>query len=439
MKKNKMNIIIFFALLLFTGSCKDDDTGGGNTDGEPSCDETLRPIVFVHGFLGSGDTYELQMQRFSSNGYCNENLYAFDWNSIAFGSDATGELDAFIDKVLQETGFQKVDLAGHSAGSGTGYDYLSDPVRAAKVEHYAHLGGSPTDGPAGPNKEIPTLNIWSTADEVVAGGDIPEATNVMRTEQDHYEVATSVETFEEMFRFFNDLAPASNTIRSQESIEVEGRVLTFGENIPMENARVNIYELESATGQRKNNNPTATANADVEGRYGPLTLRSETHYEFEVIPADGSRIVHYYREPFIRSSQLVYLRTVPAGGLGGVLLGSLPEDDNQTVLAFYAGSRAVINGRDVLTVDGNTLSTPEFTSPANSTIAMFYYDGNNNQTSDLTDIGGTWGLVPTFLAAVDMYIPTVNERSITIQLNGRTLVVPNLKSGTEGAIVAQFY
>jgi len=43
---------------------------------------TFTPIVFVHGFLGSGDTYASQFQRFQDVGYSNDQLFVYDWNSI---------------------------------------------------------------------------------------------------------------------------------------------------------------------------------------------------------------------------------------------------------------------------------------------------------------------------------------------------------------------
>lgn len=431
----KLTFLLLLAITLLTFSCKDDD---GKGTGNP-CDNNLRPIVMVHGLLGSGDTYELQFQRFESNSYCPDNLYVLNWNSLAFGEDATGKLDELIDKVIAETGFEQVDLMGHSAGSSTSYSYLSTATRAAKVAHYVHIGGNPEAGPAGTTGEIPTLNIWSEEDYVVAGGNIDGATNFINTGKDHYEVATSVESFEQMYSFFNDgKTPATLTITPEVDILVSGTVLTFGENMPIVGANVNVYEVSAATGMRTGS-AAATLFSNSEGVYGPAILRSGVHYEFEVIPNDGTRTIHYYREPFVRSHQLVLLRTLPTSGLGNVLLGGLPEDDDQTVLAFYSGSKGIINGRDVLTVGENTLSTPEFAAAENATIAMFYYDGNDNQTTDLTNIGGTWDLVPNFLEAVDMFIPTTESNSIELNLNGNKIVVPNLKSGVDGVIVAQFY
>ncbi len=395
----------------------------------------------VHGLLASGDTYELQFQRFEVNGYCPEYLYVLDWNTISFtGDNAEDKLDDLIDEVLALTGADKVDLAGHSAGSGTAYNYLSDPARAAKVAHYVHLAGNATSGPAGPSGEVPTMNIYSTDDLIVPGGDIPGAQNVMQTGNDHYEVATSATSFSSMYTFFNDgLAPSTTEIVGEVDVNISGRVVTFGENVPVDGATINIYEVDRVTGYRINTSPDATTTSDSDGRYGPVVLPSCIPYEFEVITnISGDRTIHYYREPFVRSDQLIYLRTIPSSGLGALLLGGLPEDDNETVLAFYSGSQAVIAGRDTLTVAQDTLSIPEFASAPNSTIAMFYYDGNNNQVTDLTDIGGTWAAVPSFLAAVDMYFPTDPPSSIMLKFNSRKLVVPNLKSGTDGVIVAQF-
>ena len=88
-------------------------------------------------------------QRFASNGHCQDRYFAFDWNSLAAaGADAL--LDKFIDSVRNVTGADKVHLVGHSAGGGRGYSYLSDPLRAAKVISYAHVGSNVQTGPAGP-------------------------------------------------------------------------------------------------------------------------------------------------------------------------------------------------------------------------------------------------------------------------------------------------
>ncbi len=454
------NYLLFVCCFFFLLSCdKDDDATSINPENEEDtisnpidtlvnpvdttnvslvCDSTKRPIVFLHGFLASGDTYASQFKRFSSNLYCDENLFVFDWNSLDQTADNIGNLSNFIDEVIEKTGFEKIDLAGHSAGSGLCYNYLSTSENAQKIAHYVHLGGNPEANI--PNENVPTMNIWSAGDLVVLGGNITNAENIELIDKDHYEVATSEETFEVMYEFFNDTLPETLTIVEQETISVAGKALSFGENIANANATINIYELNEVTGYRIDDSPNFSTITDENGSFEPIEILKNKHYEFEVISAiSDDRVVHYYREPFLRSDYLVYLRTIPSSvSLASILLSGLPSDDTQSVLAFYSSSKAVISGRDNLLVNNIELSTPDFCSAENTTIAMFYYDGNNNQTSDIADIGGVWAAVPVFLAAVDFFFPTENDESITVNFNGRQLVMPNFQSASEGIMIAQF-
>ena len=83
--------------------------------------------------------------RFSSNGYCRSSLRAHDYDSIAvqtifnpfMGSQLYQQniqkLDAAVDTLLADTGFDQIELVGHSFGTGVSTDYVSDPTRASKV------------------------------------------------------------------------------------------------------------------------------------------------------------------------------------------------------------------------------------------------------------------------------------------------------------------
>lgn len=438
---------LLFSLFLLLGllACNndDDDGGGGGTTPEPqpTCDETRRPIIFVHGFLGSGDTYAGQVQRFSSNGYCDERLFVFDWNSLGDREAVVGQLDAFIEAVRSSTGADRVDLAGHSAGGGIGYQYLADAGRAAKVAHYAHLASFQQAGPAGPAGEVPTLNVWSSADEVIdMKGDIPGAENVAFDDLDHYQAATAPETFAAMYTFFNEgEAPQTETIEPETEIEVSGRVLTFGENQPRGNATVEIYALDEQTGERLDPlAPSATFLTDAEGRWGPFLAAPEIYYEFFIQPASGEeRPLHYYREPFVRSTPLVYLRTLPdANSTAGLLLAGLPRDDRQSVLAIFSSSQAVIHPRDLLRIDGFELATAVYAPKAATNITFFLYDDGDQQTSG--NPHPLFQLLPTFITGIDYFIPTEPRASVRLELNGRPLTVPTLPSASEGVLIAVF-
>ena len=433
----KKGTLILFAISFIISSCKKDECPIIDDGGiEVTCDTTFIPVVMCHGFLASGDTYASQAKRFAQNNYCATSTYVFDWNSLGVGSSVDA-LDDFIDDILSSTGATQIELVGHSAGGGLGYDYLADATRAGKVAHYVHLGSNAQSGPAGPNGEVPTLNIYSPYDGIVSGADIPGATNVSLNLKDHYEVATSEETFSEIFEFFRGEAPTSTAIFSDDKRAVSGKVLTLGENAPLVDATVNVYKLNSTTGERLEAQPLVTYMTGGEGEWGSFNADQDAHYEFEVISANAAdRKLHYYREPFLTSDRLVYLRAFPpASSLAGTLLASLPEDDDQAVVISFTSSQAVIYDRDEMTVEGYNLSTAEFAPESNTTIAYFLYDDGNGQ-SDETAVG-LFGFT-SFLTGVDVFFPTNQQPTIDLNFNGRELHVPSWPSETEGVTIVVF-
>lgn len=431
-----LNLFFAVSLLLFASSCcKDKDDAPTSPD--THC-KTLHPIIFIHGFLASGDTWANQVMRFQSNGYCDNLLYAYDWNSVGGGSDQA-LLDAFVDTVLSRTGATQVDIVGHSAGGGYGYGYCDDTIRAKKVAHYVHIGSSAQSSTAGLYDEVPTMNI-SSADDAVAGvTSITGATNIELTGKDHYQVATSEETFTELYKFFNNgTSPSTASFTSQSEITVSGKALTLGENMPHNGATIHVYEVNPDNGSRKNTTADFTLTSDALGQWGPQTIKTNTRYEFEVISnVSGDRVVHYYREGFTHSNPLVYLRTIPQSGLAGTLLGGLPKNDNQAVLAEFTANQAVVAGRDSLIVNNVVLSTPAITPASATVIAMFLFDDNNNSVSDMTT-PFLYTILTSFLTARDMFFQTSTTYAIPLRFNGRTLYVPNLKSQSDGVIVAVF-
>lgn len=435
-----LSFLAIAALFLVTACKKEKDehvvppTGGG--PGGVTCNSDYLPIVMCHGLLASGDTYAKQAQRFVQNGQCSQRVFVMDRNTLGGGS-AVPLLDAFIDNVLQQTGATQVELVGHSAGGGLGYDYLSDATRAAKVAHYVHIGSGTQPGPAGPNGEVPTMNIWSPFDAIVEGGNIPGAENVELPAKDHYEVATSEETFTAMYTFFRGAPPANATIVPDGRRQVEGRALSLGENVPLAGATINVYPLDGATGFRLSGTPAHVFTSDAEGYWGSFGADEGRYYEFEVVPGGTGRKLHYYREPFIASDRFVYLRSLPSStSLAGLLLNSLPSDDEQAVITIFTANQAVINGRDDLRSNGFELSTPEFASADNTSIAFFLYDGNNDGQTNGTAVG-LFGNFP-FLSGIDVFFQTAQQESIELTFAGRTMRVRNWPSESEGITIAVF-
>jgi hypothetical protein len=426
----RIALFLLSALLILIASCSKDNKSVEEYEG-------FLPIVLAHGVLASGDTYEKQALRFVSNGYPPELIYTFDWNSIGLGNNERS-LDQFINTVLRQTGAPKVNLAGHSAGSNLCYTYLEKPENEAKVANYVHLAGTPRSKAAGQYGGIPTLNIWSPDDLIVAGGNMgPKVTSLKLEGKDHYEVATCAETFAAMYEFFNGEPPATTEILEDEGdeITIRGKALSFGENLVVSNIRVRVFEVNPETGKRLTEDPLQVFNVGANnGFWGPFTGKKNTYYEFEVT---GSRRVHYYREPFVKSNNWVYLRAFPPStSLGAAFLSGLPNSEEQAVSALFSASQAVITGRDELEVDGFTLSTPEFTSPSQSVIALFLYDNNRNSQTDLNAVAA-FSSFP-FLNAIDMFFPTNEEYPIKYDFNGRKLTAYNWKSKGEGVSVVVF-
>jgi Lipase C-terminal domain/Lipase (class 2) len=415
---------IFFLLVCFGVSSFDIHA--------QKCDQNKLPIIFVHGFLGSGDTYAGQIQRFLANGYCLDQLVVFDWNSVGARGNLTAQLDSIINLTIKNTGAAKVNLVGHSAGGGVSYSYLNDTIRSNKVAHYVHIGSSKNTKPAGKNGEVPTMNIFSIDDKVAKGGDIPNAINIQQTGNDHYQVATSELSFKSMYAFFNQNAIPSTTIKSEKKPVIAGKACILGENTPLANAVVEVYEMDYTKGERKQSKTVFTGITNDKGEWGPFTGKAKTGYEFVLKPIGGQRTVYYYREAFDASDRHVYLRGLPKTGMAAMLLNVLPAKDEQSVLAIFTSNSAVVSGRDSLLINAQIISTNTITPASKTAIAQFIFDDGDQLSSG--KLHPTFNTLP-FMNGIDLFLDATNTSPVTVFYNGRTLKLPKRKSNSEGVMV----
>ena len=392
-----------------------------------ACNPEHRPLLFVHGFLASGDSFSHQAIRFQADGYCPDRIWVFDWNTINRNPAALDSLDHYIDFILAETGFDQLDLAGHSAGGGLGYQFLAEADRAAKIAHYIHIGSGKQTSPAGPDgSKVPTLNIWSPDDKVVPGGDIPGAENARLDGADHYEVATSLPSYRAMYAFLNDTPAPEEVLEFRPLITVKGRVLSLGENIPEDGAVITAFEVD----ENGNANPSANLeiSTDQEG-YFEAEISSENHL-FKVVPRQG-RTVFYFVEGMIAPSDLLYFRTLPKPGtMASLLFAALPKEGEQTAAILFGANRAFTHGRDVLELDGSLLSTEELTNVDETSIALVLYDDGDQQTT-LSSIG-PFANFP-FLVGVDWF-RNAADGPLNLRLNDRVIKVPAIPA-SEGVLV----
>lgn len=389
-----------------------------------------RPVIFVHGFSGSGGQFDSQARRLTSNGYRGDLIEAHEYDSL-FQENTREQvyagLDARINRLLARSGADKVDLLAHSLGTVLMQEYLrSSPKRAAKVAHYVNLDGAPSaDQPGG----VPTLAIWGegSPDRRIGG-----ARNVYFPDQAHTEVVTSKETFAEFFTFFTGRAPRTTGITAERGvITLSGRAVLFPSNLGAAGVRLEVHEVNPRTGKRRFRLPVAVRMTRRDGSWGPILARPDAHYEFALVWSRTS-VHHLYFQPFRRSDRLVRLLT---GRPGEGLSGQMETGDRHTNLVISrqrewwgdqgaASDSLQINGQEVL----NAANAPR----AKRTIGIFAFDAGADRTTDLSEPVQPFFDQP-FMTGIDVYVPAGRPVTVTVRPRGGNgkvdvLTVPGLPS-----------
>lgn len=392
----------------------------------------LRPIVFVHGSTGSGAQYESQAMRFASNGYPASYVRVHEYDST-FGINTQAEvlagLDTLIAELLAETGADKIDLLGHSLGTALMQAYLnSSPERAAKVAHYVNIDGATAAAPPG---GVPTLAIWgmgSPARQIVG------AQNVYFPDQTHVQVATSAESFAAQYTFFNGAPPATTEILPEPRVQLAGRAVLFPQNLGVDDATLQIFEVAGDTGARLSSVPAATyALSSPGGAFGPFEALGGQHYEF-VILRDGARPHHFYTQPVVRSDYLVRLLTVPPGSILETNADSSATTSGFVLTRYreFWGDQGANN--DVLTVNGFNIISPTNSPISKRVNAMFVFDDNLDGVNNIVTPNPFYFALP-FITAMDVFIPAADPPDAAIHLENTsrgglsaTINVPNWAS-----------
>ena len=293
---------------------------------------------------------------------------ARDLDNVAqAGRTATTEhrqfLAAEVDRVLRRTGAKQVVLMGNSRGGNAIRSYIA-MGGAAQVSH-AILGGTPNHGVqanaavramnefngAGPfltalnNQGAPGLEItpgpqWMTVrsdnndkfaqpdgawlgqpgqptNVTFAGPELAGAQNVVLPGIDHRETSYGPLAFQAAYRFITGQAAARKQVQAEATVVLDGQVSGVGlgndpaqggyaTNLPLAGATVEVYATAPATGERQGAARwRKTVGAD--GRWGPFKADVGSTFEF-VISAPGYAVLHVYRSPFPRSSDIVHFR-----------------------------------------------------------------------------------------------------------------------------------
>lgn len=405
--------------------------GGGASSGE------RRPMVFVHGFSGSGAQFETQARRFASNGYDDELIAVVDYDST-FGAETPDDLftrvDGVIEGLLERSGADQVDLLAHSLGTRLMQDYLrSSPERAARVAHYVNLDGMPSADPPG---GVPTLAIWGRGD---SAREIAGAENVRFPEQTHTEVVTSPETFVELYELFNGEPPETTRIRREPDgrARLSGRAVLFPQNLGVDDAELEIYEVDD-DGSRRSQRPVATFPLRGSGQWGPFEGRGDQRYEFAIV-REGASVHHLYYEPFLRDDRWIRLLTSPTEGGIGDLVTTSDEQSGLTILRYKEWWGDQGEAGDVLEVGGANILNAANSPIDKRAIGIFVFDEEGDGATDLSAPIPVFAGLP-FITGVDVFLPaspggreTLTVRSIPRGGNGRvvSLDVPAWPSSTD--------
>lgn len=415
----------------------------------------INPIIFVHGGAGSAAQFESQAMRFASNGYPADWIFAFEYDSSKFTGGnidpqemaaVWSRIDQLVNTVKQKTDTDKIDIAAHSLGNVVTQSYLkSSPMRAANFAHYVCLDGYAAESPPG---GVPSLGLWAGVqyrDSEIGGG-----INITLEGQSHVEVATSAESFEEMYNFFAGKYPATSKIVAApgEQVELAGRAVLFPQNTGPANTELEIWEIDGTTGYRTGEQPAATYQLGSDGAWEPFAGKKGQHYEFVLIRDDNvNHNEYFYFEPFIRSNYFLRLPTSAEPGKG--LAASMDSSDNHVNLIvgrnqeFWGDQpgkkdKLEINGTDIVSSGTHPVS-----KRVNYTCV---YDKDVDGQSNLGTPIIYYSLI-TFFTGVDYHIPGAGppDGTTSIVLTSRTgsgqqqvINIPNRASSSVGRIHVQF-
>nr|ADR10200.1 lipase [bacterium enrichment culture clone F5-11] len=104
------------------------------------------PIIFVHGYSGSGSNWDIMASRFVASGYPSNQLYKFDYASLVNSNMVSAsQLGSLVNTVRARHGNAKVNIIAHSNGGLVTRWYLVMQNGQSNVRRFISLG-SPHSG-----------------------------------------------------------------------------------------------------------------------------------------------------------------------------------------------------------------------------------------------------------------------------------------------------
>jgi pimeloyl-ACP methyl ester carboxylesterase len=359
--------------------------GGGRAEAQVQ----QLPVIFVHGYLGSGAQYRSQSQRFTSNGWPADRISAIDYSGLA-----PPNLDAYIDSVRQRFGVDRVYVAAHSLGTAVMAGYLGNAAQAAKVAAYAALDGVPASCPA---------TTRCTSISAASMG------------QSHVEAATSAESFRRQYQHFTGQAPQTINITPEEDIQISGKALEFSLNTPVAGVtQARAYETDPNSGLRvgwPNAQPAATFDIRSDGSFGPVSgLKGNKTYEIAISNPQTNGTIHFYQQPFIRSSHILRLQLATNTSASYTNSNRGPNHSLAVVVRYrewWAGNALARDNLDVQTYSGSGIQPPvnALSRLTANTIAGIHIHDDAATPRQTTQNPLPYFSTQAFQTGVDIYMP----------------------------------
>jgi pimeloyl-ACP methyl ester carboxylesterase len=381
------------------------------------------PILFVHGNGDHAALWITTLWRMESNGVARDRMFAINFTDpLARSDDAVAqpnrsstedqrrELGEAIKALKERTGASRVALVGNSRGGNAIRNYVKNGG-SADVSH-AVLCGTPNHGVYAWDENLgnefngrgPFLRGLNEGDSEVTSGTafltlrsdgldkyaqadgrfvgkpgtptnvttegpaLNGATNLVLGPVDHRETAYSPRAFREIYKFIIGREPERLGIVPEKDVRLSGLVTgTPGgvqTNRPVADATVEMYRVMPDSGERIGE-VIHSSKTGADGRWGYAPVDPGWYLEI-ALTAPGSTTTHFYRSPFLRSSDVVHLRAARAlatADTGAIVIMSRPRG--------YFGLP-----RDVVLLDGKEPADVKSGVPTDSsTTLMLPADG----------------------------------------------------------------
>ncbi len=251
---------------------------------------------------------------------------------------------------------------------------------------------------------------------------------------DHFAVASSVESFVEMYQFLNnDEMPMYTEVQCEENIKLEARAITFPDSEFVAGGTIEVYEL--GDDPRGRGAPIHTFTIPADGKIAPWDAKRGVQYEFKMIAPD-SRLPRYtYLLPFKRSDRWIRFLYRTTNEAYATTTNSVNRDDNHAVVIARMKRGGFHFGRDSLTVDGFEVINENNAPDGTATVGMYMFDAAG---AGVGESNGGSVITGPFINSSDVFMQTATPAFITLNFNGQEIKVPNWPSGTQGMSLILF-